>query len=174
MNIFFLDRDPRLCAAYHGDKHVRKMMLEYAQLLCGAHHAAGNPLGLTGLYKPSHMQNRYSLWVRDSAGHYAWLYRLWEELAVEYRARKSFPREGDPDLLLDGSDMTHKSWWRLGQTLRKPPHELRCPWQDPPACDSLAEFIGLGRVEAYRALYMGPKRHLAVWSPPATTPEWFK
>jgi len=38
MNIFFLDEDPTLSAQYHVDKHVVKMILETAQLLCGAHH----------------------------------------------------------------------------------------------------------------------------------------
>jgi len=38
MNIFVLDRDVRKCAEYHNDKHVVKMILESAQLLCGVHH----------------------------------------------------------------------------------------------------------------------------------------
>lgn len=36
MNIFYLDQDPKLCAQYHADKHVIKMILESAQLLCTA------------------------------------------------------------------------------------------------------------------------------------------
>ena len=35
MNIFVLDWDVRKCAQYHNDKHVVKMILETAQLLCG-------------------------------------------------------------------------------------------------------------------------------------------
>ena len=38
MNIFFLDWDTEKCAKYHCDKHVVKMILETAQLLCGAPH----------------------------------------------------------------------------------------------------------------------------------------
>jgi len=38
MNIFYLHNDPQVCAAYHCDKHVVKMILEYAQLLSTAHH----------------------------------------------------------------------------------------------------------------------------------------
>ena len=38
MNIFFLDFDTKKCAKYHCDKHVVKMILETAQLLCGVHH----------------------------------------------------------------------------------------------------------------------------------------
>ena len=38
MNIFYLDSNPQKCAEYHCDKHVVKMILESAQLLCGVHH----------------------------------------------------------------------------------------------------------------------------------------
>ena len=34
MNIFYLDRDPRIAAQMHCDKHVVKMPLESAQMLC--------------------------------------------------------------------------------------------------------------------------------------------
>ena len=37
MNIFYLDTNPALCAEYHCDKHVVKMIIEYAQLLSTAH-----------------------------------------------------------------------------------------------------------------------------------------
>lgn len=36
MNIFYLDENPKLCAEYHCDRHVVKMILESAQLLCTA------------------------------------------------------------------------------------------------------------------------------------------
>jgi len=38
MNIFILDWDVKKNAKYHVDKHVVKMILETAQLLCGVHH----------------------------------------------------------------------------------------------------------------------------------------
>lgn len=41
MNIFFLDRNIRKCAAYHCDKHVVKMILESTQLLSTALHLNG-------------------------------------------------------------------------------------------------------------------------------------
>lgn len=37
MNIFYLDQDPKLCAQYHCDKHVVKMITEYAQIMCTVH-----------------------------------------------------------------------------------------------------------------------------------------
>jgi len=43
MNIFYLDRNPYKAAEKHYNKHVVKMVLEAAQLLCTAHHIEGNP-----------------------------------------------------------------------------------------------------------------------------------
>ena len=37
MNIFYLHSDPALAAEMHCDKHVVKMILEYAQMLSTAH-----------------------------------------------------------------------------------------------------------------------------------------
>lgn len=37
MNIFYLDKDPRIAASYHCDKHVVKMVSETAQLLSTTH-----------------------------------------------------------------------------------------------------------------------------------------
>ena len=37
MNIFYLHNDVKTCAQMHNDKHVVKMILEYAQLLSTAH-----------------------------------------------------------------------------------------------------------------------------------------
>ena len=36
MNLFYLDEDMDKCAEYHVDKHIVKMPLEAAQLLCTA------------------------------------------------------------------------------------------------------------------------------------------
>ena len=36
MNLFYLDKDLDKCAEYHVDKHIVKMPLEVAQLLCTA------------------------------------------------------------------------------------------------------------------------------------------
>lgn len=33
LNFFYLDEDPKQCARYHGDKHLNKMQVEYAQIL---------------------------------------------------------------------------------------------------------------------------------------------
>ena len=38
MNIFYLDKDPIAAAVVQYNKHVVKMILESAQMLCTAHH----------------------------------------------------------------------------------------------------------------------------------------
>lgn len=37
MNIFVLDTNPQKAAEYHCNKHICKMLLESAQMLCAAH-----------------------------------------------------------------------------------------------------------------------------------------
>ena len=37
MNIFLLHENPTICAEMHCDKHVVKMVIEYAQLMSTAH-----------------------------------------------------------------------------------------------------------------------------------------
>lgn len=52
MNVFALDRDPYISASYHCDKHVVKMIVEYAQLLSTAHRV------LDGTLKEFHVEFR--------------------------------------------------------------------------------------------------------------------
>jgi hypothetical protein len=42
MNIFYLDEDPEVAAIVQYNKHVVKMILESAQMLCTAHHCYGD------------------------------------------------------------------------------------------------------------------------------------
>jgi len=57
MNIFYLDKNTTKCAHYHNDKHVVKMILETAQLLCGAHWVTGGEAP----YKLSHSNHPSSI-----------------------------------------------------------------------------------------------------------------
>ena len=44
MNIFYLNSDPYIAAEKQYNKHVVKMILESAQLLCSAHHMLGSEI----------------------------------------------------------------------------------------------------------------------------------
>ena len=107
MNIFYLDPNPKTCAQMHCDKHVVKMIIEYAQLLSTAHRVLdGVPERLrretTGrqytrytlpdsrdavLYSATHINHPSAIWVRENKNNYMWLYDMWCELLDEYTHR---------------------------------------------------------------------------------------
>ena len=37
MNVFYIDTNPNISAQFHCDAHLRKMIIEYAQMLSSAH-----------------------------------------------------------------------------------------------------------------------------------------
>jgi hypothetical protein len=106
MNIFYLDENPIKCAEFHCDKHVVKMILEYAQLLSTTHRFLDGT-AVVGLSKTGRKQTRYVLsdhresilysvthinhpsaqWVRKSIHNYIWLADLLEECCKEYTYR---------------------------------------------------------------------------------------
>ena len=86
MNIFFLDMDVKKCAEYHCDKHVVKMILETAQLLCGVHHMTDRITDQVP-YKLSHKNHPCAIWARESLDNYLYLCELGLELCKEYTYR---------------------------------------------------------------------------------------
>lgn len=106
MNIFCLDIDPKICAEYHCDRHVMKMIVEYAQLLSTAHRILDGKevTALLGskkkifrilpnadmeanLYKATHRNHPSAVWVRESSANYLWLYELFTNLCDVYSYR---------------------------------------------------------------------------------------
>ena len=85
MNIFVLDTDPKTCAVYHNDKHVVKMILETAQLLCGVHHVTDSQYDIP--YGLSHKNHPCAIWARECYENYIWLCDLGLELCAEYTYR---------------------------------------------------------------------------------------
>jgi hypothetical protein len=83
MNIFVLDFDPQKCAEYHCDRHVIKMILEYAQMLCTTH----SVFGLEAPYRMTHQNHPCTIWVRESIANYNWLCELARHLNDEYKFR---------------------------------------------------------------------------------------
>lgn len=82
MNIFILDSDPVIAAAYHADIHLSKMILESAQMLSTAAFLLvpdQYELYKNTLYKPTHLNHPCSIWVRESFNNVIWLRDLcWE------------------------------------------------------------------------------------------------
>ena len=83
MNIFHLDTDPQRAAQMHGDKHVVKMVLETAQMLCTAHRLTdGNGYAdACRLYQKAYMNHPMTVWVRTSKENYVWTHHLLLPLA---------------------------------------------------------------------------------------------
>ena len=92
MNIFCLDKDPVKAAQMMCDKHIVKMLLESAQLMCTAHRELDVSCNIMPnidkmLYKSTHKNHPSAKWVRESAYNYIWLYRHWVAMNDEYKLR---------------------------------------------------------------------------------------
>jgi len=158
MNIFYLDRDPAKCAAMHCDKHVVKMILEYAQLLSTAHHEIDGEPSID-CYKPTHKNHPSAVWVRESRSNYQWLYQLLDNLLVEYTFRYGKVHKTESSGIF--------------QNLSKIPYELPGgKFTEPPQCmpDDCKDD---DPVVAYRNYYVREKSYMARWKN-TKSPAWYK
>lgn len=78
MNIFMIHNDPHAIARHYPDIHLRKMMIEYVQLLSNAWEPD------KAVYKRTHYNHPSSKWARDSRQNYEWLYSLVHSMGAEY------------------------------------------------------------------------------------------
>ena len=83
MNIFTLDDDPVIAAVLQCDRHIVKMPLETAQMLCTNLHL----FGLEAPYKPTHKNHPCTVWARESLGNWEWLLAHGNALGEEYTRR---------------------------------------------------------------------------------------
>ena len=152
MNIFALDCDPKLAARYHVDKHVGKMLIEYAQLMSTCHFAF-KTAAADIVYKPTHFNHPSTKWVRASRENYDWLYQLWKHLHDEFKYRYGKGHKSYLDLswvLADApTDLSHRGL--LPVTLAMP-DEFKKP------CETFADSV-----ECYRDYYSKMKVNLHSW-----------
>lgn len=83
MNIFFLDEDPFKCPEYYYDTHVRKMLLETAQIMCSVYWK----YGFEAPYRPSHVSQASVLWASACYSNFVWVKKLFMGLCKEYKYR---------------------------------------------------------------------------------------
>lgn len=83
LNIYILDKDPRLAARYHCDQHVTKMITQGVHLLSTALAFYGQRT----FYDSIHMNHLCALWVRETVMNYLWLNQLVHSLNNEYKRR---------------------------------------------------------------------------------------
>lgn len=182
MNIFWLDFDPKTCAQMHCDKHVVKMILELAQLLCTAHRVLDGTQQVeirtlsngktrrhkvwhlnderdTLLYSATHMNHPCAIWVRECDTNYMLCYNLFVELCQEYTRRYK---------------KVHLCETKLKDLLVDPP--ANCPFSptatDPPQAMPEEYRVSGDPITAYRNYYKGGKSNIAQWNH-SDTPAWF-
>lgn len=153
MNLFVLDTNPEMAATYHCDKHVVKMILEVAQMLCTSHHVVGNS---SAPYRKTHVNHPCSVWVRQSPENYQWALDLGLALCDEYTKR--YGKVHKTQAVLEWCDLHRPEGLRGVQT----PFVQVMPeiYKDPCA------------VTAYRNYYRGEKAKIARWKN-GRTPDWF-
>jgi hypothetical protein len=83
MNIFVLDINLSRCAQYHCDKHVVKMIVEYAQMLCATYWLQQ----IEAPYRLTHKNHPCTAWVRKSKNNFNYLIGLAFSLHDEYVKR---------------------------------------------------------------------------------------
>ena len=143
MNIFYLDKDPTTAAVVQYNKHVVKMILESAQMLCAAHHILGDPDDVP--YKLAHKNHPCTIWVRENSLHYDWLYEHMMALGDEYTAR------------YNKTHMSIDKCKHLNIHPRNIPHET---FEQPPQCMP-DEYKNECSVQAYWNYYIGEKHIVA-------------
>ena len=90
MNIFYLHHSPYLAAKVQYNKHVVKMILESAQMLCTAHHHYAELLDYDASYIPykkAHYNHPSTIWTRQNSRQYYWLFHHMLALGNEYTKR---------------------------------------------------------------------------------------
>lgn len=157
MNIFMLDKSPQKAAQAHCDKHVVKMILEYAQLLSTAHRLLDGDDVPEVLYKPTHKNHPSAIWARESQANYRWLYDCFVSLCDEYTERYG---------------KTHATDTKLRHVLHSVPKALLATDATPLRLAMPDEYKKSCPVESYRAYYRGEKEYMATWK--QNKPTWWQ
>ena len=147
MNIFYLDKCPVKAAQVQYNKHVVKMILESAQMLCTAHHCYGDKDQVENVpYKQAHLNHPSTVWTRRSKSTYMWLYNHMMALGDEYTKRYG---------------KTHLSITKCKDFLAIPPRHIQGDdWCQPPQAMP-DEYKDECSIQAYWNYYIGEKHVVA-------------
>lgn len=187
MNIFPIERteltlipDPVESARSQCNKHVVKMPLESAQMLCTAHRLLDGEIVKVEnkrgklvdynyhreyddiLYRVAHKSHPCTLWTMETVANYMWHYKHFTALCDEYTYRYG---------------KVHLSDTKLRQILKQPPKaipqgdmtEFALAMSNNPEC-----IIEGDAIQSYRNYYMSKQSKFdMVWSK-RDVPVWFK
>jgi len=184
MNIFYVDSNPQVAAQSLVDRHVVKMILETTQLLSTAHRVLDGVETIEKqyssgvikprlrnvrlyklnderdgiLYKATHINHPSSIWVRQSAANYDWLYQHLLALSDEYEFR--YGKKHKCSSLYDALK---------NQPLNIPTGSFTQP---TPAMDK-SFIVSDDSVANYRNYYKNGKSHLFRWTK-RNPPSWLE
>ena len=184
MNIFTTNVCPVISAKEMCDKHVVKMIVEYAQLMSTAHRVLDGKEyeGRTRLnrrikrwlhpdekmekilYKASHIKHPSGIWCRSTTANYNWLYRHFRAACDEYTHRYG---------------KVHLTELKFSEIFKTPPVNLpKGPQQEfavaiaaDQTCRKVPGFNSLKPVDKYKQYIINDKP-FAVWTN-RQPPEWF-
>ena len=155
MNIFHLHKVPKICAEYHCDRHVVKMILETAQMLSTAYRKKFGDND--DLYKTAYPKHPMTIWVGDSGDNFFWSIQLLDQLLYQYTVRyKKVHKTIKISNLLHSK---HKLW-----------HTWKTKFTRPPLCMP-DEYKSDDYIQSYRNYYIGDKKRFARYTS-VDTPEF--
>lgn len=182
LNFFYLDRDLKKCAKYHGDTHLNKMQVEYAQIastvwwkLVKKHDHLKEHFEKNikpKIYRSTHENHPVVLWATQSESHLLAVVQLGLELAEEKKVRASVAKTFGKSWKVDHASTPILQF--IKDNL--PPieaFELADEWRDPPACmPELYINLGVDIIDRYRFFYVDVKViELGIkWEPYAEDP----
>jgi len=155
---------PKKCAEMHCDKHVVKMVLEYAQILCTTHRVVdeidNDDVTYEIFYKKTHVNHPSVKWARETLGNYTWLYCLFKHLCKEYTRRYN---------------KIHLCDKKLRKLLKTPPKHINNDMSITvlPQCMPDDCKIKSNSIIAYRTYYIKEKAYFAKWKH-NNIPRWFE
>ena len=164
MNIFVLDECPIQSAQMQCDKHIVKMPLETAQMLCSVWHRHGQ--GDKVPYREVHKKHPCTLWTGDSLLNYDWLWKHGMELCFEYTRRYNKIHKCQ-QVIMDLE--VYQCSFAFPIRDYGTPH----PQCMPDEYKSTELRIHSNTVRAYRRYYVNDKKDIAKWEKSRPMPDWY-
>ena len=188
MNVFLLSVCILSAARYHCNKHVVKMILESAQLLCTAksicdhdgQQVPAEALGVPKTYKNAHRNHPWSVAVRRSRPAFDWLAALALALCRRYTLIYGKTHASEPlirALAAASLDNPTDDAFLPQTAVASLPTQFgptEVPLCMPPACMVRATDGTFDPVASYRRYYIMEKASIAVWKERQKPPRWFR
>lgn len=179
VNIYYLDVDPQKAATYHCDAHLRKMIVEYAQMLCVHHWMSDDQEDIQraiqgSFFKPTHTTHESTRWVGMNAYTYAYVYTMFEELQLLYieRYKKEHGTIALRDPLQSLPSRLHTSLVEEEDIVAPPPPMcFGKKWRHLRGGVDVEDHFEV--VEAYRSYYRAAKGRFATWGGDRKLPGWW-